>query len=129
VTIRTVGVLAVVVALGAYLSGPARFAGTVRRCCIAAISAVRRLFDRTGLGLGPVGPFVHLARTLLIWAALLIAAVVFTLWDHPTIAVIAWTTVIVLIVLAILEFLDPSPRPARPGHREDALSPTVTYMP
>jgi hypothetical protein len=113
VTIRTVGVLAVVVALGAYLSGPARVAMSVRRYCIAAVSVVRGLFDRAGLGLGPVGPFVHRARTWLTWAGLLIAALVFALWDHPTVAVVAWTTVIVLVALAILEFLDPGAPPHR----------------
>jgi hypothetical protein len=126
VTIRTVGVLAVVVALGAYLSGPARFATAVRRYCIAAVSVVRGLFDRTGLGLGPVSPFVHRARSWLAWAVLLIAALVFALWEHPTIAVIVWTTVIVLVAFGILEFLDPSEPPGRTVEAEDAPSPATT---
>jgi hypothetical protein len=126
VTIRTVGVLALVVALGAYLSGPARFATAVRRYCIAAVSVVRGLYDRTGLGLGPVEAFVHRARTWLAWAVLLIAALVFALWNHPTVAVIAWTIVIVLIAFAILEFLDPSEQPRRMVEPEDAPSPATT---
>lgn len=112
VAIRTVGLLALVVALGAYLSGPARFAGSVREYCVWAVGLVRGLYDRSGLGVGPVGRFVHSARTWLIWAVLLIAALVFALWDHPTTAVVVWTAVVVLVALALLEFLDPSaPRP------------------
>ncbi len=126
VTIRTVGVLAVLVALGAYLSGPARFATAVRRYCIAAVSVIRGLFDRTGLGLGPVGRFVHRARGRLAWAVLLIAALVFALWNHPTVAVVAWTTVIVLVAFAILEFLDPSEPPRRAVEAQDAPSRAMT---
>jgi len=114
ITIRTVGLLALVVAIGAYLSGPSRFAGVVRGYCVWAVGLVRGLYDRSGLGVGPVGPFVHRARTWLIWAVLLIAALIFALWNHPTTGVVVWTAVIVLIALAVLEFLDPSAPPPRP---------------
>ena len=121
ITIRTVGLLALVVAIGAYLSGPSRFAGSVRGYCVWAVGLARGLYDRSGLGLGPVGPFVHRARTWLTWAVLLIAALIFALWNHPTAAVVAWTVVIVLVALAILEFLDPS---APPPRRRPAAQPT-----
>jgi hypothetical protein len=104
--IRTAGLLAAVVALGAYLSGPTRSATQVRGYCATAIGAARHLFDRTGLDIGPVGHFVHRTRRWLACAVVLIAAVIFALWDHPTVPVVAWTTVIVLLCLAILEFLD-----------------------
>lgn len=113
ITIRTVGLLALIVAIGAYLSGASRFARGVREYCVWAVGLVRGLYDRTGVGTGPVGPFVHRARIWLIWAVLLIAALIFALWNHPTAAVVAWTTVIVLVALAILEFLDPSAPPRR----------------
>jgi hypothetical protein len=113
ITIRTVGVLAAVVALGAYLSGPARYAGAVRRFCIAAIGWPRAVFDRAGLGLGPVEPFVRRFRAWVIWGALLIAALVFALWNHPTVATVVWTTVIILFALAVVEFLAPSTPPPR----------------
>lgn len=106
VAIRTAGVLAAIVALGAYLSGPTHFATQVRGYCTTAIAAARRLFDRTGLRLGPVGYVIHRTRRWLAWAVVLIAALIFALWDHPTVAVVTWSTVIVLLCLAILEFLD-----------------------
>ena len=106
-TIRTVGVLAVVVALGAFLDGPTRPAVLIRGYCTTAIGELRRLAVRIGLESGPVGVWVRRLRRWLVWAVLGIAAVVFALWDHPTVAVVLWTTVLVLLGLAILEFLDP----------------------
>lgn len=106
-TIRTVGVLAVVVALGAFLDGPTRPAVLIRGYCATAIGELRALAVRIGLEIGPVGTWVRRQRRWLAWVILGIAAVVFALWDHPTVAVVAWTTVLVLIGLAVLEFLDP----------------------
>ena len=112
-TIRMLGVLALAVALGAYLSGPARFPVAVRGRCIAGIGAVRGLIYRGG-GRGPVGRVTHGVRTWLVWTVLAAASLVFVLWDHPTAAVIAWTGVCVLAALAILEFVDPSTRAETP---------------
>jgi hypothetical protein len=113
ITLRTVGLLALIVALGAYLSGPSRSAGSVRGYCVWTVGLGRGLYDRTGWGLGPVGPFVNRTRMWLIWAVLLIAALVFALWNHPTVPVVAWTTVIVLVAIGLIEFLDPSVPPPR----------------
>ncbi|HEV2638767.1 MAG TPA: hypothetical protein VGX23_26705 [Actinocrinis sp.] len=106
VTIRVVAALAVVVALGAYLDGPARPAGWIRGCCVATVGEVRRLAVRVGLGPGPAGPWVHRFRRWLSWVVLAVAAVIFALWNEPTIGVVLWTAFFVLIALAILEFFD-----------------------
>ena len=54
---------------------------------------------------------VHRLRRWLAWAVLAVAAVVFALWTDPTVAVVLWITVVVLLALAVLEFLDTG-RPA-----------------
>ena len=112
VTIRTCGVLAVVIALGAFLDGPTKPAVWIRGYCVAGVGEVRNLANRIGLDPGPVGRWVHRQRRWLAWAVLAVAALIFALWDHPTVAVVLWTAVLVLIALAILEFLDPG-EPAR----------------
>ena len=111
VTIRVVATLAVVVALGAFLDGPARPAVWIRGCCVSTFAGLRHQASRIGLGPGPVGPWVHRFRRWLAWAVLVVAAVVFALWTDPTVAVVLWITVVVLLALAVLEFLDTG-RPA-----------------
>jgi len=115
VTIRTVCVLAVVVALGAFLDGPTRFAVGLRSYAATGIAEVRRLAARVGVEPGPVGPWVRRRHRWLAWVILGVAALVFALWDHPTVAVVLWTAVLVLLGLAILEFLDPGEPAADDG--------------
>ena len=106
VTIRTVAVLAVLVALGAYLDGPSRPAVWIRGTCASGLAGIRSLAGRVGLDPGPVGPCVHRFHRWLAWVVLAVAALVFALWPDPTVAVVLWAAVVVLIALAVLEFLD-----------------------
>jgi hypothetical protein len=112
-TLRTVAVLGVVVAFGAYVDGPTRSAVWIRGACVSGIGEVRRLASRAGLDPGPAGRWVHRHRAWPAWTVLGVAALVFALWDHPTVAVVVWTAVIVLLALGVIEFLDPG-EPAHP---------------
>jgi hypothetical protein len=116
VTVRMVIVLGVVVALGAWLSGPGRWAVRVRTMWESGIAAVRE-----GAGLastGAVGTWVHRHRYALRWGVVLVAAIVLLLWSYPTGLVIFWIALVALFALAVVEFLDDS------RHRHDA--PVIT---
>ncbi|WNI15910.1 hypothetical protein [Actinacidiphila sp. ITFR-21] len=84
--------LGVVVAVGAWLSGPGRWAGRVREMWESVIAAVR---EGTGVtSTGSVGRWVHRCRRALRWGAVLVAAVVLVLWSYPTGWVVFWIAVV-----------------------------------
>ncbi|TGB07530.1 hypothetical protein [Streptomyces sp. MZ04] len=102
-TVRTTVTLGALVALGAWLSGPGRWAVKARGMWRAGIGAVR---GAAGVPTGPVGPWVHDHKTWLNWAVLLLTALAFALWDHPTGMVTFWLALGLLALLAVIEFLD-----------------------
>ncbi|WP_256096342.1 MULTISPECIES: hypothetical protein [unclassified Streptomyces] len=108
-SIRAVGALALVTALGAFLVGPSRPAVFVRHFCAKGIGAGREVATSGGLRLGAVGRFVHRFKGWIGAAILVVAAVVLFTWSYPTMAVVLWTAVIVLVAFAFREFLDTGP--------------------
>ncbi|MFJ5922357.1 hypothetical protein ACIQF6_07045 [Kitasatospora sp. NPDC092948] len=118
--VRMLLALGVVIALAAWLSGPGRRAGWVRQLWQAGLGAVRRAAEGIGMRLGPVGRFVHLRKAWLGWGAVAVAAIVLLTWGYPTAAVVLRIAVVLLAVLAVLEFLDV--RPDEPAGRTDGPS-------
>ncbi|MEU9181868.1 hypothetical protein AB0C90_34550 [Streptomyces sp. NPDC048550] len=108
-SIRAVGALALVTALGAFFVGPSRPAVFTRHFFSRGIASGRDVALSSGLKLGPVGGFVHRFKTWIGAAILLVAAIVLFTWNYPTMMVVIWTAVIVLIGFAIREFLDTGP--------------------
>ncbi|MER7850523.1 hypothetical protein ABTZ03_42090 [Kitasatospora sp. NPDC096077] len=112
--VRTVGVLAVLVALGAFFVGPSRAATFVRAACGTGMGGVRQAADRIGFRAGPVESFVRRFKHAIGAAILLVASLVFVFWAHPTAMTVFWFAVVVLIAFGVREFLAPGPGPA--GH-------------
>ncbi|MFF2746635.1 hypothetical protein ACFVVA_13970 [Kitasatospora sp. NPDC058048] len=104
--VRVVVTLGLLVALGAWVIGPGRWARTVRGGWRAGLGAVRRVAARAGLRLGPVGRFVHRWKAPLGWLAVALTALAFVLWSHPTVLVTLCLALGLLAVLAVLELLD-----------------------
>ncbi|WP_307672141.1 hypothetical protein [Streptomyces sp. V4I2] len=104
--VRAVGAVALVTAAGAFLVGPSRVAVLTRTGCRRAIGALRDVSLSAGLPLGAVGRFVHRYKRWIGGVILVVAAVVLFTWTYPTVAVVVWTLVIVLVAFAIREFLD-----------------------
>ncbi|MEV4557093.1 hypothetical protein AB0K51_08855 [Kitasatospora sp. NPDC049285] len=110
--IRMVLALGVVIALAAWLTGAGRRAGWVRSLWQEGLGAVRQAAERIGMNLGPVGRFVHRWKTWLGWGAVAVAAIVLLTWSYPTGLVVLWLALALLLVLAVLEFLDTPGEPA-----------------
>ncbi|MDH6627225.1 hypothetical protein M2271_005049 [Streptomyces sp. LBL] len=104
--VRAVGAVALVTAVGAFLVGPSRVAVLTRTGCRKAIGALRDVSVSAGLPLGAVGRFVHRYKQWIGGVILVVAAIVLFTWTYPTVAVVVWTLVIVLVAFAIREFLD-----------------------
>ncbi|MER7708072.1 hypothetical protein ABTX81_34935 [Kitasatospora sp. NPDC097605] len=117
--VRMIGFLAVVVALGAFFVGPSRAAVTVRSVTGHGVAALRASADSAGFRAGPVERFVRRWKRWLGVAVLVVAAVVFVLWDHPTGMVVFWFAVVVLAAFALREFLAPA-HPVTPASASPA---------
>ncbi|MGI5379907.1 hypothetical protein ACQEV2_37790 [Streptomyces sp. CA-251387] len=107
--VRAVGALALVTALGAFFIGPSRVAVFTRDFCGRGIGAGRDVAASAGLRLGAVGRFVHRFKRWIGAAILAVAAIVLFVWSYPTLMVVIWTAVIVLVAFAVREFLDSAP--------------------
>ncbi|WP_234443768.1 hypothetical protein [Streptomyces sp. NRRL B-24484] len=120
-SIRAIGAVAVVTAVGAFLIGPSKPAVAVRTACRRIIASLRDALYSLGMKLGPVGPFVHRWKRWIGVVILLIGALILATWSYPTWAVVLWITFFVALGFAIREFLDTGPEgdrgapPARTG--------------
>ena len=98
-----------------------------------AIASLGSGAEAHGLRTGPVGPWTYAHKRALRIAVVLVGALVLTLWSRPTIAVVLWTAVFVLIGIGLVELLGrpsgtPVPvaagldrEPAVPRQREPAV--------
>ncbi|HET8787197.1 MAG TPA: hypothetical protein VFO47_00445, partial [Actinomycetes bacterium] len=110
--IRTVFVLALVVAAGAFLSGQSVTAVRTREGLSHAIGWLAGGAERAGFSTGPVGTWVYANKRVLRVGAVALAALALVFWGRPTGKVVLGLTLALLVVLAIIEFLG---RPARPA--------------
>jgi hypothetical protein len=108
--LRTVLVLALVVATGAFLSGQSVTAVRTREGVAGAIAWLAGGAERAGLRTGPVGTWVGANKRALRVAAVAVAALALVFWGRPTGKVVLGLTLAMLVVLALIEFLA---RPAR----------------
>lgn len=105
VSIRTALVLGVVVALGAYLSGAGRLPRGVRGTAERAADSAAGWGAAHGVHTGRVGTWVQARRRWLTTGVLLVLALVFALWNHPTVLTVLLLALILLAVLAVLALL------------------------
>ena len=107
--LRTILVLALVVAAGAFLTGQSVTAVRTRQSLSNAIGWVS---GRAGVSTGPVGAWVEANKKALRIGAVTLAALVLVFWGRPTGKVVLGLTLALLLVLAVIEFLG---RPSRPA--------------
>ncbi|MEV0908769.1 hypothetical protein [Streptomyces hokutonensis] len=110
VSLRTAIVLGVVIALGAYLIGPGRLPRAIRGTSERAADSTAVWAYAHQIRTGRVGTWVQAQRRWVALAALLIVALVFALWNHPTALTILLLVIILLVVLALLALLAASGR-------------------
>ena len=108
--LRTVFVLGLVVAAGAFLSGQSPTATRTRQGLAGAIGWLQRGAEGAGLRTGPVGTWVQDNRRLLRIGAVVLASLALVFWTRPTGKVVIGLALVLLVMLAVIEFL------ARPGH-------------
>jgi hypothetical protein len=116
--LRTVAVLALVVALGAFFTGPSVTAARTREALKKGIGSVRGSTESAGLNTGRFGAWTFAHKRLLLVASVVGGALVLTFWSQPTITVVVVTAVVVLFAVGLIEFLGrPPAAPVTAGHR------------
>ncbi|HJW58092.1 MAG TPA: hypothetical protein VJ931_00535, partial [Actinomycetota bacterium] len=109
--LRTILVLALVIAAGAFLTGQSTTALRTRQRLTAAIGWLRGGAEHAGLRTGPVGTWVYTNKKVLRIAAVTLAALALVFWGQPTGKTILVLAGLLLVALALIEFLGQPPQP------------------
>jgi len=112
--LRTVLVLGLVVALGAFMTGESVTAVRTRRSLAHGIGWLQGGAESAGFRTGPVGTWVYAHKRALRIGAVVLAALALVFWSRPTGKVVILLAVLLLVALALIEFLGRPPA-VRPG--------------
>jgi hypothetical protein len=103
--LRTILVLALVVAAAAFLTGESVTAVRTRQGLSNAIGWVAGGAERAGFSTGPVGRWMYANKRALRITAVAAAALALVFWGRPTGKVVLGLTLALLFALAVIEFL------------------------
>jgi hypothetical protein len=108
--LRAVAVLGLVVAFIAWVSGESNGALRLRRGFAGGIGSLRGSAESAGWQTGRVGTWTYAHRTALRATAFGLGGLVLVLWSQPTAWVVLFIALIVLLLLAVIEFLGRPPQ-------------------
>jgi len=115
--LRTLLVVGLVVAAGAFLSGPSTTAVRTRSAVRSGLDRIRHRGERAGVDTGPAGQWTYAHRKGLRIGAVALAALIFVFWGQPTALVVILIAVLLLVVLGLIELIGrPSAQPLTAGH-------------
>lgn len=118
----TLGTLGLIVACGAFMTGPSTVAAHTRSILSAAIGRLQGWTERNGLDVGAAGPWVYDNVRLLRFSAIAVAVLIFVAWNQPGVPVVLTLAGLVVVAVAAIAFLA---RPAQPRNRlTSGMSPT-----
>jgi hypothetical protein len=107
--LRTLLVVGLVVAIGAFFTGPSVTAVRTRRGFSSGLAWVRASGEHAGLRTGPVGRWTYAHRTGLRVGAVALAGLVFVFWGRPTGLVVILIVILLLVVLGLIELIGRPP--------------------
>ena len=110
--LRTLLVVGLVVAIGAFFSGPSVTAVKARGAVKSGFDWIRGAGERRGVSTGPVGRWTYRYRQALRIGAVFLVALLFVFWGRPTAVVVIWLAVLLLVLLGLIELIGRPP--ARP---------------
>ena len=124
-TLRTVGVLGLVVALAAYLGGSSASARSLREGFTHVGDRGRSWAESRGVTSGPVGLWLGRHKSFVRVVVVALAALVLLLAAQPTPGLVVGTAVVAALVVALVELLSrPSSRPTSPVTAEGTYAAT-----
>lgn len=113
--LRGLLVLGLVVAAGAFLSGPSASAVRVRAWFTAGFGWIRRQGEHFGVSTGPVGRWTYAHRRGLRGGIVALAGLIFVFWGQPTVGVVIAMVVLLVVALGLIELVGRPPAPHVPG--------------
>lgn len=116
--LRAVAVLGLVVALAAFLTGPSAAAVKTRATLERGIGSAREGAESAGWDTGRVGTWTFAHRRALRISAVIAGGLVLMFWSRPTGWVVVSTALLVVLALAVIEFLATPPVQAAPAPAE-----------
>lgn len=116
-SLRATAVLGLVVAIGAFVTGPAPAAVRTRHFLEHGVGSLRGGAEAAGWNTGPVGAWTFAHTRALRIATLIAAGLVLVFWTRPTAVVVLLTALACLLAFGVIEFLGrpPAPTPAQPS--------------
>jgi hypothetical protein len=115
VGLRVVLAVGLVVALGAFITGPSRSAIQIRSGLKSGMGWIRNFGERRGVSTGPVGEWTYRHRRSLRIGTVALIALIFVFWGHPTGLVVILLVVILLVLLGLIELIGRPPAAAPPA--------------
>jgi hypothetical protein len=112
--LRMVLVVGLLVAAGAFFTGPSVTAVKTRAAFTKGLDWIRGRGEKAGLTTGPVGRWTYTHRAALRIGALALATVIFIFWSQPTAIVAIAIAIVLLITLALIQLIG-RPPPAKPA--------------
>jgi hypothetical protein len=114
--LRVLLVVGLIVAAGAFFTGPSTTAVRTRGAFKAGLGWLRASGENAGLRTGPAGTWTYAHRKVLRVGAVALAALVFVFWGQPTGLVAIVIAIILLAVLALIELIGRPPTARAAGH-------------
>ena len=116
ITLRVVLAVALVVAIGAFITGPSHTAIQTRSALKSGTGWVRNFGERRGVSTGPVGEWTYAHRRGLRIGVVALFALIFVFWGHPTGLVVIVLAVLLLVALGLIELIGrPAAEPESAG--------------
>jgi hypothetical protein len=109
VALRALLVLGLVVAIGAFFSGPSVTAVRARGGFRSAFDWIRSTGERRGLSTGPAGRWTYSHRRALRICAVSLAAIIFVFQGRPTAGSVIVLVILLLVVLGLIELIGRPP--------------------
>jgi hypothetical protein len=107
--LRMVAVVGLVVALGAFLTGPSTFAVKTRATFEGGMGSLRGEAESAGWKTGRFGTWVYAHRRALQATTAILGGLVLVFWARPTGWVVLGIALVVVLLLAVIEFLATPP--------------------
>jgi hypothetical protein len=123
--LRATALIGVVLAAGAFLTGPSETAVRTRSACVTGIGWLRGRSETMGLRTGEVGAWTYAHKRVLHIGAVVVGLAILTLIPHSTIGSVIAVTVLVLVAVGIIEFLGRPPMALTTGDAAGGAPPAI----
>jgi len=107
--LRVFLVVGLIIAAGAFLTGPSVAAVRTRRAFVSGFGWVRGSAEHLGVRTGPVGRWTYAHRRGLRISAVAVAALIFVFWGQLTAVVVIVIAILLLVVLGLIELIGTRP--------------------